>query len=261
MKTIVIANQKGGVGKTTTAICLAEALSMKKKGKKAAKVLLVDTDPQANCTTSYGVETEGIATILDAFLGKADFSEVIVHTDRGDIAAGDKLLASEKLRIATSIGSQSLLARCLKEVGDEYDYCIIDTPPDLDVYMLNGLTAADYVIIPMKAEKYAVDGLTSVMSTITEVQDKLNPNLKVAGILLTTYDRRNALDKSINETLEKMSADGGIHVFKNPIRTSQDVRKSQDEMVPLIEAYPASNASIDYLETAKELESIIKKDK
>lgn len=247
MKTIVIANQKGGVGKTTTAVNIADVLI-----HCDYKTLFIDLDPQANSTSTYGAEIENQNTIYDIMEKTCSVKDAIQHTDFGDIVPGDPMLTTLEMKLTSQMLGYKLLKKSLEAVDAEYDYCIIDTPPNLGVFMLNGLMAADSIIIPVQAKKYALDGLNRLLSTINDVLTE-NPNLQIAGVLLTSYDKRNELDRKIWEALPQTGEEIGLKVFEQPIRICQDIVKAQDFNDSLIELYPTSNAAYDYTYVTNEV--------
>lgn len=250
MKTIAIANQKGGVGKTTTALNVADALM-----HSGFSVLFIDVDPQTNSTSSYKAQIEDTYTVYDVFKKECSVDEAVQHTDFGDIIAGDPELSSIELTLQSSLGGYNILRNALSKSKGNYDYCIIDTPPNLGIYMLNALIASDYVLIPVRAEKYAIDGLTKLIQTINDVKGEpnANPDLQIAGVLLTSFDKRNGLDNKIWNELKTIESDGVFHVFPTPIRVCQDVKNAQDALQSLYEVYPNCNAAYDYAILTKEL--------
>jgi chromosome partitioning protein len=258
---IAIANQKGGVGKTTTSINVADALK-----HFGFKVLFIDLDPQHNSTSTYGATIDGVNTIVDVLKKDCEIKEAIQHTQLGDIIAGDGILSQEEKYFDSQKARENLLKKQLKAVESEYDYVIMDTPPNLGIYMINALTAADGCVIPIKAEQYAVDGLGLLVDTINDVVEELNNNLKIYGVLLNVYDARNSLDKDINGILPEVGEKKGFKVFHTPIRISQDVKKvqSMSDVIKedgsvikanrsLFENYSMSNAAIDYVNVTKEI--------
>ncbi len=250
-KRIAVANQKGGVGKTTTALCIAEVLK-----REDNRVLLIDLDPQCNSTSTYGAEIEGENTIYDLMNAACATEEAIQHTHSGDIIAGDPLLSEDENKFLTKLGGYNIVNKAISQVEDKYDYVIMDTPPNLGIYMLNALTAASGVVIPMKAEKYAIDGLAKVISTIQDVIENANPKLQIYGVALTAYDTRTSLDRDIWAILPEQGESLGFPVFQTPIRICQAVKDAQAAGVPLFESAPYCNAALDY---EKLVEEIIKK--
>ena len=259
MKVITIVSQKGGVGKTTTALEIYDCLN-----KAGVKTLFVDTDAQCNSTMCFRIDVDNLSeedmlaseedgiplqkaerTIFNLFKNDCPTQELITHTQYGDIIAGSKELGSLIYEImAKSVKGLKLLRNALAEVEEEYDYCIIDTPPDLGVFLLSALTASDYAVIPLKAEKFAVAGTKEVLASINEIKEELNPSLQIAAILMTAYDKRNELDRKIWNTLKY--SDLGIPVFKTPIKICQDLKKAQDQQLPLSIAFPKSSAFKEY---------------
>lgn len=256
MITISVSNQKGGVGKTTTAVNLADALT-----HFGQKVLFLDLDPQHNATSTYGAQMDDTYTIVDVLKKDCKPEEAIQHMPLGDIIAGDELLAQEETYFINSKARETILKRTIIDKIKGYDYCIIDTPPNLGIYMTNALCAADGCIIPIKAEQYAIDGLGLLINSINEIKDLLNENLRIYGVVLNVFDSRNKLDRDVRAALPVVGEQKGFRVFEHVVRISQDVKKVQSigrtgEEVPnrsLFENYSSSNAAIDYVNITKEL--------
>ncbi len=245
---IAIANQKGGVGKTTTAINIADALV-----RCGYRVLFVDMDPQCNSTSSYQAQIEDTYTIYDLMNEKCTTKDAIQNAQLGDIIAGDPHLPEDESKFLSKIGGFEILRNALEEVNDDYDYVVMDTPPNLGIFMVNALVAATGVIMPLRAEKYAIDGLARLMETIKDVQKHGNPDLEIYGVLMTAYDVRNLLDKEIWQILPETGINYGFPVFKTPVRICQAVKEAQAENASLYDVSPNCNAAIDYANIVKEL--------
>lgn len=245
---IAIANQKGGVGKTTTAICLADALR-----HCDYKVLFVDLDPQNNSTSTYQAKVEDEYTIFDVLEGACKTEDAIQKTSFGDILVGDPKLTELEYKLLQKANGFMAVKKALKSVEENYDYIILDTPPNLGIFMGNALAAANGVIIPMTAEKYAVDGLGKLIDTINEILEYTNPELKIYGVLLTAYDSRTKLGRETKRQLPDIGEQYGFHVFETPVRICQNIRDAQTEQVSLFDNYGACNAAVDYANVVKEL--------
>lgn len=258
---IAIANQKGGVGKTTTTIILADALK-----HLGYKVLAIDLDPQCNTTDTYGAKIEDVNTIYDVLDGKCNTEEAIQKLALGDIIPGDKLLADNLDHFNAKMSRELLLRKKLKEVYNKYNFVIIDTPPTLGLYMVNALAASDGCVIPLKAERYSVSGLGELFSTIRNIREAgVNEHLQVYGTLITNFDTRNDLDRRLKMELPETASQYNFRNFNSYIRICQDIKKSQNldfeegEVInrSLFYHYPISNAAEDYVKFTKELLEVI----
>lgn len=199
MPILGVINQKGGVGKTTTAINLAAALAMLSR-----RVLLVDLDPQANASSGIGI-TDPEATVYDVLIGKASARQVIRDSNIPNLkilpASSD--LAGAAVELDATTDNMKLLAKALLAVRPNYDFIIVDSPPSVGALTLNSLAAADMLIIPLQAEYYALEGIAKMTDTVERVKGSLNPDLNILGILITMYDNRTKLSKEVEDNVRK----------------------------------------------------------
>lgn len=187
-KTVAIVNQKGGVGKTTTCVNLAAALS--EQGKR---VLLCDFDPQANSTSGMGVDKTVSKGVYEVLIGEMPTQDALVRTKFGDVLPSNKALAGAGIELIGMERRESLLRDALAQVGDQYDFIFIDCPPSLELLTLNALCAADTILVPVQGEYFALEGLSDLMNTVRIVRRSLNPHLELEGVLLTMFDGRTNL--------------------------------------------------------------------
>lgn len=244
----VVANQKGGIGKSTTATNLAGIL-----GKKA-KTLLIDADPQGNSTSTYEAKVEDVATLYDVMIDsdRLPISEAIQHTGNGDIVASDPLLVKAEKMLDGDVEGFYRLKDALEGL-DDYKYVVIDTAPSLNIILYNCLIAADKVIIPVTADSYAMQGIKQLYDTIMAVKRRQNRNLEIAGLLLVRYQGRSNLERDIRESIEKSAKEMNTKLFKAVIRECVKTKEAQEQKKLLIDYAPKCNTCLDYLDFVKEL--------
>jgi len=247
-KKIAVSNQKGGVGKTTTAVNLASALTVFGK-----KILLADIDAQGNACSGLGlIINEDQPSMYNVLLRDVPVSETIVESNISglDLVPVNNHLSGAPIELADAEEREFRLYNALEEVVDEYDYIIIDCPPALDLLTLNGLTAADSVLIPIQCEYYALEGMTKLMKTISLVKESLNPDLGIEGILLTMYDSRTNLS---NQVVEEVSSYFKEKVFQTIIPRSVKISEAPSHGAPIDQYDPSGTGSRSYIKLAEEL--------
>lgn len=247
---ITVANQKGGVGKTTTAVSLASG--MKRKGYN---VLLVDTDPQCNASDTYRAKIKNTATLFDLFEEDSKVSEVIQQTEYGDILPGDPLLISADNKYLQA-GREYILKDVLEQVKSSYDYIIIDTCPFLGVLLANAITAADGLIIPSIPDRYSLQGLGELDKTIRAVTRHSNKNLNVLGLLFVMCEENTKLSKEILGNTEEIERAFCTKTFTSRIRRTIKVKEANTNRKPLFYYSPYCTAALDYEKLIKEIEVI-----
>ncbi|MDW0114344.1 MULTISPECIES: ParA family protein [Sporosarcina] len=247
-KILAIANQKGGVGKTTTSVNLSACLAHIGK-----KVLLIDADPQGNATSGVGVNKGDVhQCIYDMLIDDVNIQEVIHHTkmENLDIVPATISLAGAEIELVSTISREVRMKHAIQDAKDIYDYIIIDCPPSLGLLTINSLTAADAVIIPVQCEYYALEGLSQLLSTIRLVQKHLNESLMIDGVLLTMFDARTNLGIQVIEEVKKYFQD---KVYGTIIPRNVRLSEAPSHGEPIIMYDARSRGAEVYLELAKEV--------
>lgn len=247
-RVIAVANQKGGVGKTTTAINLAASLAANE-----FNILLIDMDPQGNCTTGLGIEKHpGMSTTYDALMGRVPLTEVLTTTefDGLSLSPADKNLVAANLELVDQPNRESYLQQALAPYRGAYDYTIIDCPPALDLLTLNSLVAADTVLVPIQCEFFALEGISQLLDTIERLRASFQPSLKIEGILLTMFDDRTNLTRQVASDLREFFAD---QVFETIIPRSVRLAEAPSYGKPIISYDPRSRGAESYIKLAKEI--------
>jgi chromosome partitioning protein len=247
-KIISLSNQKGGIGKTTSAVNLAASLSIKGK-----KVLICDLDPQGNATSGVGFRKNAeLPSIYDVLTGEKKASEAIQATsfEGLDVLPSNIRLAGAEIEMVDLPNRESILKKSLEEIQTQYDYIFIDCPPSLGLLTLNALAASDGVIIPMTCEFYALEGLSQLTLTIRQVKKLYNPNLEIVGILITMYDKRLNLSRQVLSEIQKYYQD---KIFATKIARNVRLTEAPSYGMPIAYYDRSSKGSEQYQEIAEEL--------
>ncbi|MCV2503606.1 MAG: AAA family ATPase, partial [Neisseriaceae bacterium] len=250
-----IANQKGGVGKTTTTVNLAASLA--RMGKD---VLVVDLDPQGNATTGSGVDKNQLEFgVYDILFDESSVKKAILHSKEGqfDILGSNRSLVGAEIELVQELAREMKLKLALNTVKDKYDYILIDSPPTLTLLTINGLVAADFILVPMVCEYYALEGISDLIATINKIKkSKINPSLEIIGLVRTMFDSRNNLSKEVSGQLEEYFESD---LFKTTIPRNIKLAEAPSHGLPVIAYDKNSKGAQSYLDLAKELNKKIKK--
>lgn len=247
-RVLVITNQKGGVGKTTTGINLAASLVT-----AGRKVLLIDLDPQGNATMGSGIDKRALkSTVYQVLLGEAPLSAVRVRSPSGgfDVIPANRELAGAEVEMVDLAQRETRLKSALDEIKNQYDFILIDCPPALNLLTVNGLCAANAVMIPMQCEYYALEGLSDLVQTIKKVRQSLNPALEIEGLLRTMYDPRNMLAQQVSEQLQQHFGD---KVYRTVIPRNIRLAEAPSHGLPALNFDRQSKGALAYLALAGEM--------
>lgn len=247
-KITAVANQKGGVGKTTSAINITASLATAGK-----RVLLIDADPQGNSTSGFGIDKENLSgSLYDLYTETKTIEEIIGATsiDYLKIISSNIELIGAELELAGKENRESILKKGVEQVRDQYDYIFIDCPPSLSLLTLNALVAADSLLIPMQCEYYALEGISMLLKTYNLIRTSYNPYLEIEGILLTMYDGRNTLTHQVTEELRKHFGD---KIYKTKIPRNVTLAEAPSHGKPVILYDISSKGAQSYMELAKEI--------
>lgn len=246
-KVISVSNQKGGVGKTTTACSLAAGLK-----RKGCRVLAIDLDPQGNLGFSVGADTETSASIYNVLKGEVKIQYAIQKTGSMDIIISSILLSGIELEF-TNTGREYLLKEAIRPILAFYDYVLLDTPPALGILTINAFAASDSIVVPMLSDIFSLQGIAQLYETVERVKKYCNPGISIAGILLTRFNPRSRLNQEIRGTAEMIAQDLHIRLFDSFIRSSIAASEAQSVQKDIFAYNPRSHLSQDYERFIEEL--------
>ena len=243
MRTIVITNQKGGIGKTTTALALTALLQ-----KDGHRTLLIDADPQGNATDTYGAQVHKKETLYDVLLDASPcaIADAVQYTDLGDIVASDPLLRKADEVLAGEINGMYRLSEALEGLSATYDYVVIDTAPAINMLLYNCLIAADDVVVPVAADRYSITGLSQLHEVIQAIRKRQKPSLRLAGLLLLKYSGRTNLSKDARSVLESTAHKLGTKLFATGVRECVRCQEAQAAKQSLFQYAPSCTTALDY---------------
>lgn len=248
MEIISVINQKGGVGKSTTASAIGNALI-----KKGYSVLFIDLDAQGNLSSTFPIEINTNKNSYSILTEQCSILDAIQHSNQGDIVPYSPSLSAMDIVMSTVVGKEHKLEEAINSDNLNYDYIFIDTPPALGTLTVNALTASHSVIIPAQADYFSVQGISQLYSTICTIKKYCNPELKIKGIVLNRYNKRSTISRQIAEMLDTQSKDIETKLFKTKIRECTALKEAQTVKLSIFDYAPKSNAAADYKDLTDEI--------